>query len=293
MRPITIVLVALALLATGGVAMVAHRMIRSAADDAAARVSVKAVDVEVLVAARDLPQGRILTDADLRWDRWPEPTAHAASVVIRRGEQDVRAQIPGTATRRPLIAGEPITASAVFSPGDGNGFMPQMLEPGKKAVGVTVTAASTASGFVLPGDLVDVILTVDLQKIEITPSFDGRFASQTILRKVKVLAVDQSLNASEAKPAKRRRTSKTTEEEKPASDKETAEQEEIAIIGKTVALEVTPAEAERLLAAQAAGTLSLSLRSLAVDETQREGTTGLRPATAGGVRVIRGGAVGR
>jgi pilus assembly protein CpaB len=292
MRPLTIALVAGALLATGGVAVLAHKMIRGAAEDAAARETAKPREVEVLVAARDLPQGRILAEGDLRWARWPEGTADAGRVLLRDGDQSAHARVAGSATRRPLIAGEPIVAAAVFRPGDGNGFMAQMIAPGKKAVGVTVTAASTASGFVLPGDLVDVILTLDLHKADVTLPMEGRFASQTILRAVKVLAVDQALDARDAKPAKRRRSSKP-EEEKPAADKAAAEPDEIAIIGKTVALEVTPADAERVMAAQAAGTLSLSLRSLAVDETKREGLTGLRPATGGGVRVIKGGNVVR
>jgi pilus assembly protein CpaB len=292
MRPLTIALVAGALLATGGVALIAEKMIRSAAEEAAAREKTAPAQVDVLVAARDLPQGRILTDADLRWDSWPKATAEATQVILRTGDKDLQAHLPGTATRRSLIAGEPVVAAAVFRPGDGSGFMSQMIEPGKKAVGVTVTAASTASGFILPGDLVDVILTIDLQKAEVVLPSGGRFASQTILRSVKVLAVDQSLDATDAKPAKRRRSSKKDAEE-PEAETETVPPDEIAIVGKTVALEVTPVEAERVMAAQAAGTLSLSLRSFAVDETQREGTTGLRPATGGGIRVVKGGEVVR
>jgi pilus assembly protein CpaB len=292
MRPLTIALVAGALLATGGVALIAEKMIRGAAEDAAAREKSVPAHVDVLVAARGVPQGRILTDADLRWDPWPKETAESTHVILRIADKDIRAHLPGSATRRSLIAGEPITAAAVFNPGDGSGFMSQMIAPGKKAVGVTVTAASTASGFILPGDLVDVILTIDLQKAEVVLPSGGRFASQTILRSVKVLAVDQSLDASEAKPAKRRRSSKK-EEEAATPDTDAVPQEDIAIVGKTVALEVTPVEAERVMAAQAAGTLSLSLRSFAVDETQREGTTGLRSATGGGVRIVKGGEVVR
>ncbi|MGE4064144.1 MAG: Flp pilus assembly protein CpaB [Rhodospirillaceae bacterium] len=292
MRPLTIALVAGALLATGGVAVLAHKMIRGAAEEAAAKEAIKPREVEVLVAARDLPPGRILTEADLTWARWPESTARAAQVVVRQEGESTTDQMPGTATRRALFAGEPIAAAAVFRPGDGQGFMSQMIGPGKKAVGVTVSAASTASGFVLPGDLVDVILTVDLQKAEVTISDEGRFASQTIIRAVKVLAVDQALDASEGKPVKRRRSSRE-KAEKADAEKTAAGKDDIAIVGKTVALELTSAEAEKVLAAQAAGTLSLSLRSFAVDETKREGVTGLRPATGGGVRVIKGGEVAR
>ena len=75
-----------------------------------------------------------------------------------------------------------------------------------------------------------------------------------------------------------------------------------AMVGKTVALEVTPADGERLLAAQAAGTLSLALRSLALGEKEiAKGTftsdvdtsRALRLAVGGGVKVIKGGEIVR
>lgn len=294
MRPLTVTLVAGAFLAASGVAFVANKMIRGAAEAAAAQRTVDARDVDVLVAARDLPPGRLMTEADLRWDKWPIKTADPARVIVRKPDQSTMAHLPGTATRRPLLAGEPIAAAAVFKPGAGTGFMAQMIAPGKKAVGVTVTAASTASGFVLPGDLVDVILTIDVQKADVALPGGGRFASQTILRAVKVLAVDQSLDPSDAKPATRRRSSRK-EADTAAKDKKDKEDEadDIAIVGKTVALEVTPMEAERLAGAQAAGTLSLSLRSLAVEDAQREGLTGLRSVTGDGVKIIKGGDVVR
>jgi pilus assembly protein CpaB len=250
----------------------------------------------VLVAARDVPQGHRLRDGDLRLDHWPSANAEAAHAIIGQPGDATMAGVLGMATRRPLLKGEPILQTALFAPGTAAGFMPEMIMPGKKAVGITVTAASSASGFVLPGDAVDVILTIDLHKAEVNLPDAGRFASETILRNVRVLAVDQALNQANAPTLKKKpRSGEAKAAEGPSQN------DEQAIVGKTVAIEVTPEQAEHVLAAEAAGTLSLVLRSLAVEEVA-DGETGsvrpraeisqvLRMATGGGVKVIKGGQV--
>ena len=307
MRPVTFVLLGIAITAAVGAVVVANRVVQRRAAEAAHAQMVAIAEVEVLVAAHDVAQGRILRQTDLRWDRWPTSTATMTQVVIRNPSQNILDQLPGIAVRHSLVAGEPISAQALFTPGIGSGFMAGMVAPGKKAVGVTVTAASTASGFVLPGDLVDVILTVDLRKAEVAMPGGGRYAAEKILHAVRVLAVDQSLT-----PGAPASGNVKTRKKRPEGDKggqgaaqaaETAAApDEVAMVGKTVALEVTPEEAERLLAAQATGTLSLALRSLALSETDDrdlpftadvDTSRALRSAVGGGVRVIKGGEVAK
>jgi Flp pilus assembly protein CpaB len=119
-----------------------------------------------------------------------------------------------------------------------------------------------------------------------------------------VLAVDQTLTPGAAGPSSthsKRVSSRNPTPQAQAKDDPNAAPEEVAMVGKTVALEVTPADGERLLAAQAAGTLSLALRSLAItddhDDPKRgfasdvETSRALRLAVGGGVRVIKGGEV--
>ena len=304
MRPFSIILLIVAALAGVTAVFVGKRVIqnRAAAAEAAARIA--SADTEVLVAARDLPQGHVLIEADLRWARWPTATAQSAHAMIRNNGETTMAQIPGAAVRRNVVAGEPISADALFTPGQGTGFMSGMVSPGRKAVGVTVTAASTASGFVLPGDFVDVILTVDLRRNEVMLPGGGRFASEVILRGVRVLAVDQTLTPGTAASSGRGRrgNSRGAVSQAQAKD-EPVTPEDVAMVGKTVALEVTPADGERLLAAQAAGTLSLALRSLAISDDRGDAKRGfasdvetsraLRLAVGGGVKVIKGGEVAR
>src|SRR3954463_4553007 len=117
MRPVTILLLVVAFFAAGAAVLMAKRTIESRAAEAAAHQKALIKEVEVLVAAADLPQGHIVRDADLRWDRWPSGAADANRSIIRVEEEPAIGRLPGAATRRPLIAGEPITASALFSPG--------------------------------------------------------------------------------------------------------------------------------------------------------------------------------
>src|SRR6185312_12295170 len=117
-----------------------------------------------------------------------------------------------------------------------------------------------------------VILTIDLHKAEVNLPDAGRFASETILRNVRVLAVDQALNQASAPTLKKKPRSGEAKAAEGSS-----QNDEQAIVGKTVAIEVTPEQAEHVLAAEAAGTLSLVLRSLAVEEVADGETGSVRP----------------
>ncbi|MGE5547812.1 MAG: Flp pilus assembly protein CpaB [Solirubrobacterales bacterium] len=297
MRPITSILIAISLVAAGGITYAGKKVLENSAREAARKQDELKRDIEVLVAARDLPQGHLLKGDDLRWDRWPLATANMVQVITRQDGKDVLDHLPGRTLRRTVMMGEPMPATAVFNPGKA-GPMPAMIAAGKKAVGITVNAASTASGFVLPGDFVDVILTVDLSKAGGGLPGGGRYVAETILSGVRVLAVDQEYSP-ESKSSAKSTTKKAKAKKKPEKDPSDETPEDAAMVGKTVAIEVTADEAERVLAAQAAGKLSLALRSMA-EGTEDEGrgipyatdvstSQALRRAQSGGVKIIKGG----
>src|SRR3546814_89763 len=104
-----------------------------------------------------------------------------------------------------------------------------------RAVTGPVTATSGIAGLVFPGDRVDLIMTVKQQQRDGDNFADTRFLSHTVLRNVRVLAVDQ-------------KTENTSGE---------------AAVAKTATLEVEPKQAEAVAQALEMGRLSLSLRSLA------------------------------
>ena len=254
MRALVLGLILLALIAAGGTAYVARELLsRQSAQPTTAQISTEEQATMILVADQVLPAGAVLSRSSFRWQPWPEQDikrdyVQSAPDGSNRGE--LEEEYVETVARHAIPAGTPLTSVLVFRR-DAPGFLSGALAPGKRAVAVPVSAVSGAAGFVLPGDHVDVMLTHDIRRDFNQAAEDGtpviadsviRFTSETILRKVRVLAVDQAMN----------------------------DVDQQAIVGRTVTLEVSPKEAETLNVAQAMGDLSVSLRSLAVDESLDE-----------------------
>jgi pilus assembly protein CpaB len=235
-----LVLLVAALIVAVGTALVARSMFAGAgAPQAEAAAQVEAQGPKVLVAQRALPVGTIITADAIGFQLWPEELVQDAYFLD--GEADM-SKLLGTVVRHPITAGEPVTQGSLVAPGD-RGFLAAALAPGMRAITVPVTAQSGVGGFVFPGDRVDMVLT---QQVEGNDGTNLK-ASETILRNLRVLATDQS-----------------TVSEK-ADDGSTVVKE-----FRTVTLEVTPVIAEKVAVAQTIGTLSLSLRSLADNQTELE-----------------------
>ena len=75
----------------------------------------------------------------------------------------------------------------------GSGFMAAVLPKGMRAVAVDISPESGAGGFILPDDHVDVVLTRRDKAAEKATGVE-KFISETILRNVRVLAVDQTID---------------------------------------------------------------------------------------------------
>lgn len=193
---------------------------------------------EVLVAGTDMPAGTFLRPGNLEWHAWPEDGVHKSFIVKptdgERGKDDVdpRKALEGAVVRVALRAGEPVTKVRVVHPGE-RGFLAAVLEPGFRAVTVPVDATTGIAGFVFPGDWVDVLMTMKMRD-EREGARQQRYFAQTVLKKVRILAVDQIV------------------------DKEKG----AAVVAKTATLEVTPKEAERVAIALEMGRITLSLNSL-------------------------------
>ena len=93
----------------------------------------------------------------------------------------------GAVVRLPIQAGEPITFRKIVRAGE-SGYLAVLLAPGERAASIPVTVDTGAGGFILPGDRVDVILTRRLE----TGKPNALFLSRSILRNMKVLAIDQT-----------------------------------------------------------------------------------------------------
>jgi len=198
------------------------------------------VGPEVLVATRALPIGTILDATALKFQPWPKELVDGAYFL--KDKTDLQS-LQGTVVRNAITAGQPITQGALVKPGD-RGFLAAALGPGMRAVTFPVSTQSAVAGFVFPGDRIDLVLTQT-----VNGGGDGQplKVSETIMRNIRVLATDQ-------------RTDNTVGE-----DGKT----QVRTFG-TVTVEATPKIAEQLAVAQQLGSISLSLRSLADNNTELE-----------------------
>lgn len=187
---------------------------------------------DVLVAAAELPMGQTIRIADLRWQPWPEQ-AVTSGYITRTSSPKALEEIAGSVVRTAFLSGEPVRPQKLARP-DG-GFMAAILPPGMRAVAVVIDTrgSSSAGGFILPNDHVDLIR---IYRDEDPSRTGDTQISETLLTDVRVLAVGQLV------------------QEKNGAT---------VITGETATLALTPGQAELVTLAQKAGSLSLSLRSLA------------------------------
>ena len=231
MRLRTLVLFALALGLAVGTAVFARSWLtqRAAQVQAAAPIVHAPPPKAVLVARQAISRGQILKRSDLTWQRWPAGPIDPAYIVA--GTRS-RQSLAGWVARQPFAPGEPITTAQIVAPGD-RGFLAAVLRPGMRAVSVPVTATSGISGFIFPGDHVDLLVTQTVTPPG--PHEAMHKEAETILHNIRVLAVDQRLAGKDGEAA----------------------------LAHTATLEVTPKQSEIIAVASDMGRLSLSLRSLA------------------------------
>jgi pilus assembly protein CpaB len=238
-----IVLLVGALLIAGVTAVMAKNMFTGASAPQAQAGPVVPAGPEVLVATRSLPVGTIIDAEAFRYQPWPQGLVQDAYFI--RGEDGAGTDpqsLIGTVVRSEITAGQPVTQGSLVRPGE-RGFLAAALGPGMRAVTVAVSATSGVAGFVFPGDRVDLVLT---QEVEGGGEGAPLRVSETVIRNIRVLAVDQRLNARD----------------------EAGNQ--VAQTVSTVTFEATPKIAEKIAVAQTIGQLSLSLRSLADNNAELE-----------------------
>jgi pilus assembly protein CpaB len=233
MRIRTLVLFLAAVVLAGGTGLLVRSYLaqKTAEVEAAPLARPAPPQKSVLVARNAITRGQILKPQDFSWQVWPEGGVDRN--YIQAGTRPAEA-FTGWVARDPFAPGEPISDAKIVSPGS-RGFLAAALAPGMRAVSVPVTATSGISGFVFPGDQVDILIT----HTPLSGNNEAQHkASETVLHDVRVIAVDQKLD------------SKGNE----------------ALVAHTATLEVTPKQSEIIAVATEMGKLSLSLRSLAVAE---------------------------
>jgi pilus assembly protein CpaB len=183
----------------------------------------------IVVAAKPLRYGMQVTADALREIPWsqdsvPKGAFTSISEILSGGKRVVLA---------PIEANEPVLALKVTGAGQ-RATLSSLVQDGMKAVTIRVNDVEGVGGFVLPGDRVDVVLTRQTEK--------DKASTEIVLQNARVLAVDQSADASAEKAA----------------------------VAKAVTLEVSTDQAQRVWLASSVGSLSLLLRK--AGETNAEST---------------------
>ena len=220
-------LMAMGLLGFGTVAWISSRP----PPPAVAAAPAAPTKTTVLAAARPTRAGNLLKPEDITSKEIPiaemRPDLSADTPEARRA-------LAGAMARRSLSAGDPVRTGDVMRPGD-HGFLAAVLGPGMRAVTVGVDAITGSAGLIWPGDRVDLILTQTIAEASLP--IGRRVAAETVLSDVRVIAIDQQL---------------VQGAETNAADNNQA---------RTVTLEVTQEQAERVTVAVRLGRLSLAVRS--------------------------------
>jgi pilus assembly protein CpaB len=207
----------------------------------------------VVVAASDLTFGTKLERNMLKVVNYPKdavpPDAYSSLDSVE-----------GQTTKIFLAEREAVLKRKLSTEGGG---LSMMVRPGTRASSVTVTLVSSVSGFVVPGDRVDVLVTIDRQGGSMENAI-----TQTILQNIEVLAAGVQ-------------TEQKDQENKPNTDLQ------------TITLLVDPPSAEKMALAMHEGKIHLTLRNpedvdtmavASVNTNQLVGRPNAAPAKTGGGR---------
>ncbi|EEX91466.1 Flp pilus assembly protein CpaB [Vibrio orientalis CIP 102891 = ATCC 33934] len=182
------------------------------------QVEVEVVEREpVIVAAQEIFAGSVIEEQ------------HVTSRLLEKDWRDElqftkAEELVGQVAATTIYPGEIIHPNRLSSSGEGS-TLASLIPENKRAVTIRVNDVIGVAGFLLPGNKVDILNTVKYGK--------NSASTSTVLKEIKVLAVDQTARSKENKP----------------------------VIVRAVTLEVTPRQAEKLLSAQSRGNIQLTLRN--------------------------------
>ncbi|MGC1496765.1 MAG: Flp pilus assembly protein CpaB [Sulfitobacter sp.] len=215
-------------LAGGAVYLAKDRIAQYQAANARAQAALSKIvpTKTVYVAEKSLQYGQKLTVEDVRAVDWPENAIPEGSfldmaTLFPENTDELRVVL------RAIEKDEAIMALKVTEPGEDTGLTSR-LERGARAFTIKVDVSSGVSGFLRPGDRVDVYWT---GRVNIDRQGDNGDVTKLIEAGVKLIAIDQSAGGE---------LGETT-------------------IARTVTVAISPQQVASLAQAQSTGKLSLSL----------------------------------
>ena len=190
--------------------------------------SLRTATQNVVVANKDIPAGTTINDEMIKKGMvktipWPKTSVPGGSFTSPE-------QLLGKTNRVKIIANEPILESRLAGEGAG---LTARLEQGKRAMAVKVDEIIGVSGFIVPDDRVDVIVTT----VPPGSNTQENKMSKIVLQNKRVLSVAQNVEQKEGKPQ----------------------------VARSITLEVSPEEAEKLTLASQEGQIVLALRATGDD----------------------------
>src|ERR1051325_974902 len=190
--------------------------------------SLRTATQNVVVATKDIPAGTMINDelvkkGAIKAVPWPKTSVPGGSFTTPE-------QVVGKTNRLKILANEPILESRLAGEGAG---LTTRLERGKRAMAVKVDEIIGVSGFIVPDDRVDVIVTT------VPPGSNNQEnkISKIVLQNKRVLSVAQNVEQKEGKPQ----------------------------VARSITLEVSPEESEKLSLASQEGQVVLALRGTGDD----------------------------
>ena len=215
-------------------------------------VEQKVEDELVLFASGNVGRGERITEANLEFRPWPADKI-SPNFITEENRPQAISDLSGAIVRSDIFEGEPLNEAKLVRAGQA-GLMAALLDPGMRAVTTRVAVDSAVGGFILPGDRVDVIHTVQLprNRNDNNQGAVAAYSANTIFQNVKVLAMNQVYASGPDSPASVQAPSYAT-------------------------FELSQQDAERLEEAGKTGSLSLTLRGLARGGSARSAATEIRP----------------
>lgn len=213
-------------------------------------IKVEPETTPVAVARIDISRGQTVAEEDVKIQQWPKHIVPEGAFTTLEDVVDRPAIVP-------MVAGEAVLQAKLAASDAGRGLA-ALIPTGMRAYAIQVSReASSVAGFILPGNKVDVLLTLKGRYNDET----GGGSTTTLLQAVEIMAIDQKLDA-------------------PAENK-------VDTDGlKSVTLLVTPEQASLLDLGQHMGRLTLSLRN---PQDNDEAQT--RPATLADIRFRQEGPI--
>lgn len=178
----------------------------------------------VLVAAKDVPLGDVITAHHVKAEPWPKDKVPPGTLVRME-------DVEGRKARAKFFAGEPILEQKLLSKDASAGGYDALIPKGYRVVSVRVDKVS-GGGLILPGSRVDLLMHVTRN-----PAMGfAETTTKTILEDIKVFAVNDVVSA------------------------ESSGGETKSIAASTVSLLVTPKQAEKITLATELGNIRLVMR---------------------------------